>query len=430
MSSTTKLGLQYFSDNLHYHQAEADFWINEFKALGVNWLVLDNSDLIAIPEAFLNQLMEANITPILVFNFPHHFQKPPYEFQLLLPYYQKVGIRYMTFFKQPNSKNFWADGEWFHGDIVERFIDLFLPYAKLAVSYGIQPIFPPLLVAEDFWDTAFLQLSLQSLLRRDEGNVLDNLLLSAYAHVSDMSRPLDWGAGGPQRFPTTRPFFRPPDSQDQKGLYISDWYQAITQAVLGRSIPIVLFEASQNLNLYQLSELPQLEERHLTIIKSLLPISQSPTQSFDEKELIPFSKNVLCFVFSHLVEQVFSETNYLAWYDLDYQPKSFTEKVKAWYLSRAVENGTINVAGRKLQHVLLVPPLNEIQLNTELAQIQPYLLQNQPQIVFNVEEALLAEHVALLGNLDLFSPQDIARLENSHCDFEIISHNGTKIVTV
>jgi len=429
MVENSKLGLQYFSDNLHYHQSEAEYWLNEFKDLGVNWLVLDNSDLIAIPESFLTALLELNITPILRFNFPYPLQKPPHEFQLLLSFYQKIGIRYTVFFDQPNSQKFWSEKEWFHGDIVERFIDLFLPYAKIAIANGMQPVFPPLVVAEEYWDTAFLRLSLESLLRRQEDEVIAKLVLSAYAHTGDLSRPLNWGAGGPHRFPASRPFFRPENSQDQKGIHNDDWYQAIAQAVIGQPLPLILFEASPSITLSQLADLNIFDKRRLTIVQNLLPFqSQTPAFSNDE-EILPLSTHTICFIFSQLVEQLFSQTNYLAWYDLYRHPKPFTNQVKSWVRS-ANFSSHLHGTAKDNRHVLLLPPLPKAQLNQELAQIQPYLLQKQPKIVFSIAEALQAERVTLLSHLDFFSAEELNRLENQHCEIELISQSGTKIVTV
>ncbi len=418
MSENSKLGLQYFSDNLHYHQHEAEYWLNQLKELGVSWLALDSTNLIAIPEPFLAELLKLNITPIIRFNFPYSLQKPPHEFQLILTYYQKIGIHYMVFFDQPNSQGFWSEKEWLHGDIVERFIDLFLPYAKLAIANGIQPIFPPLVVADEYWDTAFIKLALQSLVRRCEKCVLDQLLISAYAHVFDLSRPLNWGAGGPQRFPEARPFSLPGHSQDQKGLHIDDWYSAIAKEVLGHPLPMVLFEGDQTVNLNQLAELSQLDERRLKIIKSLLHINSFPSPFANGNEIISFSDNTICFVFSQLVEQIFSDTNYLAWYDSYRNPKPFSLQVKAWMGSSRYGYTSLGSANGHHQLVLLIPPLPEAQLNAELAQIQPYLLQKQPKIVFSVDEALQAEHVALISHLNAFSTEELERLNKQPSEIE------------
>jgi len=430
MIENSKLGLQYFSDNLHYHQTEAEFWLNELKDLGVNWVVLNNSDLIAIPEVFLTGLLELQITPILRFNFPYTLQKPPHEFQLLLSFYQKIGIQYLVFFDRPNSQQFWSEKEWFHGDIVERFIDLFLPYAKAAIQNGMQPVFPPLVVADEFWDTAFLRLSLQSLVRRQENEVLEKIILSAYAHVGDLSRPLNWGAGGPQRFPLSRPFFRPENSQDQKGLHIDDWYLAITQGVLGKPLPMILFEASPTINLIQLADLSRLDNRRLSIIQQLLPFTDQTQSLSNDEAILPLSNHTICFAFSQLIEEPFSQTNYLAWYDLYRHPKPFTDKVKTWVHSLNYDQNPSSNKSKEHQHVLLLPPLPKTQLNYELSQLQPYLLQKQPKIVFSIEEAIQAKRVTLLSHLDFFSPAELDRLEKQQCEIELISHSGTKIVTM
>jgi hypothetical protein len=78
------------------------------------------------------------------------------------------------------------------------------------------------------------------MLRRGSLQLLQSLALGAYAWVGE--HPLTWGAGGPERWPGTRPYITPPDQQDQRGFYIFDWYKAIAQAILGKSPDILLLK--------------------------------------------------------------------------------------------------------------------------------------------------------------------------------------------
>jgi hypothetical protein len=68
--------------------------------------------------------------------------------------------------------------------------------------------------------------------------LIDKLILSAYAPTCSQS--LNWGAGGPERWPAARPYLTPENSQDQRGFRIFDWYLTLTQAVLRKSVPIML----------------------------------------------------------------------------------------------------------------------------------------------------------------------------------------------
>ena len=69
-------------------------------------------------------------------------------------------------------------------------------------------------------------------------SVRGGLALSAYAWTH--GRSLDWGAGGPERWPSARPYLTPAGSQDQRGFRIFDWYRAVTQATIGADLPMLL----------------------------------------------------------------------------------------------------------------------------------------------------------------------------------------------
>jgi hypothetical protein len=74
--------------------------------------------------------------------------------------------------------------------------------------------------------------------RRGHVQLIDKLILSAYAPTCSQS--LNWGAGGPERWPSARPYHTPEGSQDQRGFRIFDWYLTLTQAILRKKVPIML----------------------------------------------------------------------------------------------------------------------------------------------------------------------------------------------
>ena len=116
---------------------------------------------------------------------------------------------------------------------------MFIPIANSSLTTGLTPIFPPLKPGGDYWDTAFLRQALQSLRRRGLNNILDQLVIGAYSYPG--SKPIQWGAGGPERWPNARPYFTPPGVENQRGFRIFDWYSAISQAMLSQKSPIFLF---------------------------------------------------------------------------------------------------------------------------------------------------------------------------------------------
>lgn len=237
----TRLGFHYYQDTLHYRESDLAAWLPEFKSLGVSWLVLQSAPDRAIPEAFIRGLIGAGIEPIIQFNLS--LSKPPEiaDVQTFLEAYAHWGARAVIFFDRPNARSSWPSSGWAQQDLVERFLDRYIPLANLALKLGIIPLFPPLEPGGNYWDTAFLRAALKSLERRKQTQLLQNLVLTCYAWTGDHS--LNWGAGGPESWPETRPYLTPNGSEDQRGFRVFDWYTTVAIAVLRRPLPIILLGA-------------------------------------------------------------------------------------------------------------------------------------------------------------------------------------------
>ncbi len=235
-----KLGFHYFPDTLHYTERDLQTWLPLLMELGVGWLVLRSETSRAIPEPFITSLIKTGIQPVVQFPLP--LSNPP-DIKTLSPLvesYAGWGCGLIQFYDRPNQLESWQVNHWAQQDLVDRFLDRFLPLANLTVDSGATPLFPALEPGGNFWDTAFLRAALQSMERRKQSAVLDQLALAAYGWT--FNRPLDWGSGGPERWPDARPYYTPPQSQDQRGLGIADWYNAICSAVIQKTCPILLFQ--------------------------------------------------------------------------------------------------------------------------------------------------------------------------------------------
>jgi hypothetical protein len=241
-----RLGFHYFPDTRHYRQQDLETWLPELRRLGAAWVTLLAPAGRAIPEPFLSGLVNAGIQPVLHFIIPLTQPSRSTDWSLLFSQYVRWGVRYLAFFDRPNLATSWTAAAWAHGDLVERFLDSFLPLAEAALAQGVVPVFPPLEPGGDYWDLAFLRLALRGLQRRASSGLLDELALAVYAWVGD--RPLDWGAGGPQRWPEARPYATPAGIQDQRGFRIFDWYQAIVEQETGRRLPLIALRAGQVLS--------------------------------------------------------------------------------------------------------------------------------------------------------------------------------------
>jgi hypothetical protein len=238
---SSRLGFHYYPDTLHYRESDLEIWLPELKALNASWLVLQSSIDRAIPEPFVSGLLQANIEPVITFNLSLPNPPSAAEMRTLLEAYARWGARYIILFDRPNSRSSWSSAAWIQQDLIERFLDRYLPLATLTQQAGLAPVFPPLEPGGNYWDLAFLRSSLESLQKRHQNHLLDNLILSAYAWTHDHS--LNWGAGGPERWPEARPYFTPNGVEDHRGFRIFDWYQAISQAVLQQACPVILLNS-------------------------------------------------------------------------------------------------------------------------------------------------------------------------------------------
>lgn len=422
MNSKTKLGLFYFPDDQHYHAREREKWIPELVSLGVSWLVLTNENLIAIPEPFLQALLDNQITPIIRFgNLPASTPKPLPGFELLVKTYADWGIRYIQLFDRPNDFTFWGSKGWANLNLVEHFIDVFLPYAELLVKQNIHPVFPSLEVAKGFWDTAFLRLALQSLERRQHHWLINALILSGYVHLYDPSRPLSWGAGGQERWPNSKPYQASPQSQDQRGLYIADWYEILARATLGKPLPIVLLEdpASKPHDLTP----AEIQQRAFHAIQRLLHPRSREVIEIDGIHYEPLAEETLCLNFYGLPAKE-PEDEPRAWYSHTGEPRPIAKEVKTC-LGQDIHK--IN-QHHHIPHALLLPQLDVDQLHNVLDKLKPFLIQYQPKITFNLDEAFEAEHVWISSGYQL-TTQEIAAFKDHRCTIHLINPAGTRIAS-
>jgi hypothetical protein len=239
--SLPRIGFHYFPDTVHYRQSDLSTWLPVLQALGASWLTLIAPNNRAIPEFFLSNLISNGIEPILHHHLP--LDNPPTSMDLhqLFSAYARWGVHYLVLFDRPNLRTAWPSSIWAQKNLVERFLDIYLPLAEAAQQAGLTPVFPPLEPGGDFWDTTFIRLAAQSLRRRKNAKIPEPWVLSCYAWASN--RSLDWGAGGPERWPGARPYTSITGEQDQRGFRIFDWYLDLAQTELRQACSILLLGA-------------------------------------------------------------------------------------------------------------------------------------------------------------------------------------------
>jgi hypothetical protein len=434
----TRLGFHYFPDTLHYREIDIHAWLPEFKATGVSWLTLLAPPGRAIPEFFIRSLIHANIEPVLHFHFSLRRRPDMNSLSLLFKVYAEWGVRYVVLFDRPNLRAAWSGNAWAQSDLVERFLDVFLPIADLAFQAGLQPVFPPLEPGGDYWDTAFLRAALQGIQRRGDSALIDSLVLGAYAWVNE--KRLGWGAGGPESWPQAKPYHTPAGHEDQRGFYIFDWYLAIAEAQLGHPLPILLVGAGfpPAANRSKNAKDPEIDTHTLTHLNIARLMMGKPVDGALESDTLwPVSAHVLACNFWLLAADPGSPEAGSAWYRADgsnlpivsalrqLQQNPDSGSTEVHINSKSAAN--LAVSARPIAHYLLLPEATGADCNLVPADLWNYICQHHPTVGFSLEEAALAARVTIYGEQPALTESDFSWLRSAGCSLEHLGGNGTSI---
>jgi hypothetical protein len=447
-TSRSRLGFHYFPDTLHYRASDLYTWLPELKAMGTGWLTLVAPLQYAIPEPFLHGLQGAGIEPILHFRLPLSHQAHDDTLGLLFRAYAGWGVRYVALFDRPNQRSSWPVSAWAQSDLVERFLDIFLPVANAALEAGLVPIFPPLEPGGDYWDTAFLRAALEGLARRGMDTLLESLHLSAYAWADEHA--LEWGVGGPERWPGGRPYLPTADQQDQRGFYIFDWYLAEAGAALGSPRPILLLAAGRQLSSSAVSDEIEFKElEHANVNLSIARRFMPGDNAADTSD--PVSSLVLACNFWLLAADPNDPLSSQAWFQADGYRLPVVDAFRQLAIGKSVAQTELQpqqpASGPNLQavpsrsenlhpgmpksidHYLLLPMTEWGAAEWHLDAARPYILKHHPTVGYSTEEASLAEHITVVGGEQVFSEEQLNILRQRGCQVTRISGDGTEIAT-
>ena len=231
-------GFHYFPDEQHYRIADLERWLPELQALGAAWLTLRASAERAVPEAFINALVQAGIEPII--HIPHSGVEPfdLEDLASLAAAYRNWGVNYVVLYDQPNQREQWLAGTFDQLHLIERFLTCWLPAVKELRACGLAAVFPPLRQGGTFWDLSFLRTSIETLTAWGETELMHDMILGAYAFAGP--HPADWGRGGQTAWPAAQPYCTPPGSEDQLGFRAFEWYAEVTAECLGQPLPTLV----------------------------------------------------------------------------------------------------------------------------------------------------------------------------------------------
>lgn len=475
-SRKSRIGFHYYPDSLHYRETDLNKWLSELVELNASWLVLQAPVDRAIPENFITGLLNKGIEPILQFNLPLGVLPDLASLNPLLSSYGRWGVNTAIFYDRPNTRSAWPSSSWAQEDLVERFLEHFIPVSKLAMQSGMAPVFPALEPGGGYWDTAFLRSALESLENHSENQILDHLMLAAYGWTRNQS--LNWGAGGPQRWPDARPYFTPPGAQDQRGFRIFDWYQAITQAVLQKTCPTILLQAglpSAPIANQAVTEDPAATDTSLALFTLLT--GEKAVDPADQQTILEAVPNsLIAGNFWLLADEASGPYASRAWYQADgttlavvqaaknIRPKPAHEEVieirRDVSTASVVENleSTVQISSPQvqapvmaqspasiaeyaassataptlhpIQHYLLLPIYEWGVADWHLEVIRPFVKKHRPTVGFSLKEAALATQVTVVGSPQIFPDTVLEQLRGRGCIVDRISGDGTTIATL
>jgi hypothetical protein len=413
-----RVGIHYFPDTNHYNNADLERWLPILMDLGVNWVTLQSSVDRAIPQEFIDALVGSDINPVIHFNAS--LAEPPTveELRPLLKAYATWGVRYVVFFDRPNLRSQWPINGWTQRGLVARFLEIFQPLAVAAIEAGLTPVFPALEPGGDFWDTAFLRAALEALAEGGEGALRESLALGAYAWTEDKS--MTWGAGGPENWPATMPYHTPENSEDQRGFRIFDWYNAISRAVLGKELPIILIGAGVKRERGTERD-AQPGTRAIRMAESL---ARNPDP--DKNNAVP--ENVLACNFWLLAAVPEAPEADFAWYKINGKATKYAEEWLAWKTGvqpskavvsepKSVPEITYRATGsHAIQHYLLLPNSTDWPMDL----IRAFVMETKATMGISEQDAASAARVTLAGRLDAFSDELLRNLIQAGCHVDLL----------
>ncbi len=460
--SNQRLGFYYFPDTLHYRVRDLETWLPEINRLGTGWITLQTPSERAIPEYFITGLLSGGVKPILHFQLPTRNPIHHGELRLLFRSYARWGVQWISLFDRPNCRSSWDPSDWTQPDLVERFLDIFVAVAEIAIEEGLEPIFPPLEPGGDYWDLSFLQTAFQALQRRTCSRLLDHLALGAYAWTG--SKPLDWGRGGPDCWSNTRPYLTADDSENQIGFRIFDWYLAISRLELGRSLPLFLLKAGSipSDQLDPLTGTPDLIAHARTNLAIRHLLEQDAGEGI-ASAAIPAEVQACCFwLLASDQRSVFKDQ---AWFGSDGEKLPV---VNEFYRSEALQDRLIldvednppadpdqlkpgnrsAVSGLKpdlpaqssemrplhktehtISHYILLPLYAWGVAEWDLEALQPLLQDSHPTIGFSLTEARMAKRVTVIGGEGSISQESLNMLRANGCIVERILEGGMLVAS-
>ncbi len=416
-----RLGLHYFQDINHYLTKDLNLWLSEFELMKIEWLVLESSVKFAIPEEFIRGLIKKGVKPIIHFNFPISSIIKPDDLKIILNAYAKWGVKYVLFYNAPNLKSSWAEGTWSQENLVDRFLDRYLPFVKLADQSGLTPIFPPLQPGGDYWDISFLKKVLASVKQRKAIEFLTDLHLAVSGQT--FLHPIDYGKGGSSKWQSSKPYIESKTNQSHIGFNTWEWYLEIVQEQLNATPKVLLFW-------YGAGDVLQNKLDPNVDLETVIKLTEISTD-FTPGENLP-DHIIACNLWI-----LGSEGKPMS-HEINIEPqheKSLLEKIKSLRIKwKKDTNPTDYNLSKKvadwiypIDHYLLLPKYDWGISEHILEKVRPIIQDSKPTLGFSLLEASNARKVTVWNENYAFKDNDLKILHDAGCEVEELQISGINL---
>ena len=407
-----KIGFSYFVSPKRFIRKQLMDWMAAIQKSGASMVTFKANFDNAIPEDAFIIAQENGLEPVVHFTSELPLARKFNDIAILLDVYIKWGVNNIIFGDKPNTRQAWPVAGWHYENLVDHFIDRFIPLANFTVQKGAYPVFAPLHPGGDYWDTAFMELALTALRQRRLDEILENLVLACYGYT--FNKPLTWGSGGPQRWPFSKPYHTPDGQEDQCGFMNFEWAQAQSEKATGMKKPVLIINSGCPGTVFSQPE------RNVTLraMRDIHSACRDAGAQVEDQVLINFDDSVLNVGFSlPTIEKIIG---------VEFSPKHFVEM----WQSEKLESEKI-IAGGDIQkvipHYLLLPSHASGVSDVVLNKVRPLIKKYHPTVGFSIEEAAHAQKVSIYPDPLLFSQEQINELRSLGCIVEELPETGIDI---
>jgi hypothetical protein len=410
-----KIGFSYFSSPNDLINQHLKTWLTCLREVGASQVIFKAGFDKAVPEDVFLGAQENDLQTIVHFTSELPLARKFNDVAFLMDIYARWGVRAVILGDKPNSKAAWPTSGWQYENLIDHFLDRFIPLANYAVRAGLTPVFPPLQPGGDYWDTAFIEPVLIGLKRRKLETILEHMMLSSYGYTFD--KDLSWGKGGPERWSISKPYLTPEGQQDQLGFNNYEWVQAQTERAIGRKIPIMILDAGKS----GFEDEPYPSSKALETIQSILLACRGKGQT-DERSYGLLSVNnsglEVCNFDLDTIEQAFE-----GFLSGDVFQQFFGEKNDEEVINQRKEKQIV------FPHYLLLPVHKSGIPDVVLNKVRPFIKKFQPTVGFSLEEAAFARKVSVFPDPLIFTDEQLNALRLAGCLVEILPESGIDIAT-